>query len=56
MGLHAPDPVQVSFGVQTESACRADRSEDAIPALPRAEHMVADAETTAEFADAQYGW
>jgi len=51
--LHAPNPAQVRLGVQPEAPGGAHRAQQAIPALPGPEHVVADAQSPAQLADAQ---
>ena len=53
VGLHAADPLLVGGAVQAESSWRAYGLDQAIAALPCAQHVLADSEPSRELADAQ---
>ena len=53
MGLHPADPLLVGPGVEPEAARGPHRLEQAVPALPGPQHVVADAQATAQLTDAQ---
>jgi hypothetical protein len=54
MVLHSPYPAKIGFGVQPESAGRPHRLEQAVPPLPGAQHVIADAEPATQLTDPKY--